>query len=77
MRLSASREPVGGVRSWGTLRVMEKGGLSGGEGLGLRLKVGGGCEVFPASPHGTAAHAPGLARLGSGLPGSRPRGGRL
>ena len=35
------------------------------------------CEVFPASPHGTAAHVPGLACLGSCLPGSHPRGGRL
>ena len=33
--------------------------------------------MFPASPHGTAARAPGLTRLGSCLAGSHPRGGRL
>ena len=43
MRLEYFQGSPDGVRSWEAQRVMkEKGGLSGGEGLGLRLKVGGG-----------------------------------
>lgn len=60
VRLECFQGSPGGVRSWGTLRVMEKGGLSGGEGLGLRLKVGGGA-VRCSLPHLTGQQ---LVRLG-------------